>query len=89
MAAVNRYVPPFIYCPRCGSKIEIEELEGSELENVKAEGYVSGGKGVCKCGVVVVLCVQELPRSPTFSLFFDVYNIPREKANILASNRIT
>jgi len=77
-----KYVPPFIYCPRCGRKIFLKELSGEELERIKENGYIDGGRGVCECGVVVVLCTQEMPKSPTFSLFFDVYKIPKQMPGV-------
>jgi len=73
----GRYIPPYIYCPRCGERIMLKEVSGEELERVRENGYITCGKGVCSCGVVAVLCVQELPKSPTFSLFFDVYKVNR------------
>jgi len=83
---VERYIPPIIYCPRCGRKIFLQEIEGDELERIKSNGYIAGGKGMCECGVVVVLCAQELPKSPTFSLFFDIYQVAK-KTNIVGSNK--
>jgi len=76
------YVPPFIHCPRCGGRIILEELVGDDLAVIKANGYIAGARGVCECGVVAVLCVQEMPRSPTFSLFFDIYAVPSQKTDI-------
>jgi hypothetical protein len=40
---------------------------------MKEQGYTAIARGICRCGVVVVLCYQPLPASPTFSLFFDIY----------------
>jgi len=53
-----------------------------------SNGYIAGGRGICQCGVVAVLCVQEMPKSPTFSLFFDIYALPKQKGNILRSQKI-
>jgi len=50
-------------------------LKGDELEKIREQGYIAGARGVCRCGVVMVLCVQDPSKSPTFSLFFDVYRI--------------
>jgi DNA-directed RNA polymerase subunit RPC12/RpoP len=70
----KKVLPPYIYCPRCGSKIIIEEdVKTETIEKIKEQGYTAIGRGVCECGVVVVLCYQPLPASPTFSLFFDIY----------------
>jgi len=81
----KKYVPPYIYCPRCGRKIFLEELAGEELMHIRDNGYVAGARGVCDCGVVLVMCVQEMPKSPTFSLFFDVYAIGDKKRYIAGS----
>lgn len=62
--------PRYIYCPRCGEKIALEPIDDPRITE---EGYVVGARGICTCGVVAVLCIQEMPKSPTFSLFFDVY----------------
>jgi len=70
----RRVIPTYIFCPRCGSKIElIEDTNPETIEKIKEQGYMAIGRGLCECGVVVVLCYQPLPASPTFSLFFDVY----------------
>jgi hypothetical protein len=68
-----------LYCPRCASRIElIEDNSPETLENLKEQGYTAIARGICECGVVVVLCWQPLPASPTFSLYFDIY--PEEAA---------
>lgn len=70
----RRVIPPYIFCPRCGGRLELEEDRRPEtLEKVREQGYEAVARGVCECGVVAVLCYQPLPASPTFSLFFDVY----------------
>jgi len=57
----------------------LEEDDRPEaLEALRKQGYTAMARGVCECGVVVVLCYQPLPASPTFSLFFDIY--PAEAA---------
>ena len=84
----RRLVPPFIYCPKCSRKIFLQELSGAELMRIRNNGYIAGGRGICECGVVAVLCVQEMPKSPTFSLFFDIYELPKQKSNIVDSQRI-
>jgi len=84
----RRLVPPFVYCPKCGRKIFLQELSGEELMCIRNNGYVAGGRGICQCGVVAVLCVQEMPKSPTFSLFFDVYALPKQKGNMPRSQKI-
>jgi hypothetical protein len=70
----RRVIPPWIFCPRCGSQLELSEDRSPETVNrLKEQGYEAAARGVCKCGVVAVLCYQPLPKSPTFSLFFDIY----------------
>jgi hypothetical protein len=70
----RKAIPPFIYCPRCGSQIELEEDNNPQtLAKIKEQGYGAMARGICECGVVAVLCWQPLPASPTFSLFFDIY----------------
>jgi len=84
---VVQYVPPYLYCPRCGNKVMLTPLKGDELEKIREQGYIAGAKGVCRCGVVMVLCVQEPPKSPTFSLFFDVYRIEKPTTGRAVSGR--
>jgi hypothetical protein len=70
----RRVIPPWIFCPRCGSRLELSEDRSPEtLNKLKEQGYEAAARGVCECGVVAVLCYQPLPNSPTFSLFFDIY----------------
>jgi hypothetical protein len=70
----KKFIPPWIYCPRCGHKLTLEEITNPEqIEHLKQQGYEAGARGVCECGVVAILCYQPLPASPTFSLFFDIY----------------
>lgn len=66
--------PPYIFCPKCGDKIElVKDKDPSITSIIKQHGYVESARGICRCGVVAVLCIQPLPHSPTFSLFFDIY----------------
>jgi hypothetical protein len=70
----KRVIPPYIFCPRCGGRLDLEEVKDPEtLEKMREQGYGAAARGVCECGVVAVLCYQPLPNSPTFSLFFDIY----------------
>jgi hypothetical protein len=70
----KKVLPPWLYCPRCASRIElIEDNSPETLEKLKEQGYTAMARGICECGVVVVLCWQPLPASPTFSLYFDIY----------------
>jgi hypothetical protein len=71
----RRVIPPYIYCPRCGSQIELIEDNSLETQaKIREQGYTAMARGICECGVVAVLCYQPLPASPTFSLFFDIYS---------------
>jgi hypothetical protein len=81
----KKNVPPYIYCPKCGSKVNLREEKDQEVvERIREQGYADVARGICSCGVVLVLCYHPLPASPTFSLYFDVY--PREAiAEILKS----
>jgi hypothetical protein len=83
----KRAIPPYIFCPRCGDRMELEEDTRPEtLERIKEQGYSAVARGVCRCGVVAVLCYQPLPASPTFSLFFDIYT-PEAVRPLLAGKR--
>jgi hypothetical protein len=84
----KRSIPPWIYCPKCGFKIELTEDDTPEtLRTIKEQGYTALARGVCECGVVVVLCYQPLPASPTFSLFFDIYPPEATKQILMARDR--
>jgi hypothetical protein len=83
----RRVLPPWIYCPRCGSRIELREVtEPDSLEAMREQGYTAMARGACECGAVVVLCYQPLPASPTFSLFMDIYQ-PEAVRQILIASR--
>jgi hypothetical protein len=82
----RKVIPGYIFCPRCGSKIElIEDNSPETMTKLKEQGYTAMARGICECGAVVVLCYQPLPASPTFSLFFDIY--PAEATKILISRK--
>jgi hypothetical protein len=82
----GKVIPPYIYCPRCGSKLTLEEDTKPEtIEKIKEQGYTAVARGICECGIVAILCYQPLPASPTFSLFFDVYQA--EAVKPLLKNR--
>lgn len=86
--SVRKVIPQYIYCPRCGSRIEMQFDDSPEaLEALRKQGYTAMAKGICGCGVVVVLCYQPLPASPTFSLFFDIYSTGTQKRNIRQSEK--
>ena len=72
---MKEVVPPFIYCPRCGNKILLQKLEGKELQEIKKKGYIGGARGLCNCGVLAVLVIQEMPKSPTYTLMFNIYKL--------------
>lgn len=74
MSKTRELTPPYIFCPRCGEKIELVKDRNPDIVSaIKQHGYIESARGICRCGVVAVLCVQPLPASPTFSLFFDIY----------------
>jgi hypothetical protein len=76
----RKVIPQYIFCPKCGSQIElIEDNSPETMAKLKEQGYAAMGVGVCECGVVAVLCWQPLPASPTFSLFFDIFPVEKAK----------
>jgi hypothetical protein len=84
----RKVIPSWIYCPKCGSQIELFEDNSPEaLAKLKEHGYTDMARGVCECGVVVVLCYQPLPASPTFSLFFDIYPAEATREILIARKR--
>jgi len=71
---IQKVIPDFIFCPRCGNEIKIEEIKNTEtLKKIEEDGYDAGGRGICSCGVVLIILHQPLPKSPTFSIFMDIY----------------
>jgi hypothetical protein len=83
----KKTIPPYIFCPRCSSRIELVEDDSPEAKaKLKEQGYTAMARGMCECGVVAVLCYQPLPASPTFSLFFDIYP-PEATRKILISSK--
>lgn len=73
-------IPSFIFCPKCGSRFRLREDKSEATSQVlKKQGYKALGRGTCPCGVVAVLCVQELPASPTFTLMFNLYKVEEVK----------
>jgi len=76
----RKVIPPYIYCPKCGSPIElIEDNSPETIAKIREQNYTAAAGGICECGVVAVLCYQPLPASPTFSLFFDSAEISGRK----------
>lgn len=74
MSKNHRLVPLEIFCPKCGAKLKVEEVKDPmEKQNYIDHGFDQGGKGGCKCGVVFNLGVKAVPKSPTFTIMFDVY----------------
>jgi len=78
MSAPKEYIPPFIFCPKCGEKIILKSLPKEELDKVRANGYDDAKKGFCRCGVVLVICHLPMPQSPSYSIFLDVYQPTQE-----------
>jgi hypothetical protein len=71
---IQKVIPDYIYCPKCGEPLKIEEIKNTEdLKKMEEEGYDAGGRGVCSCGVVLIILHQPLPKSPSFSIFIDIY----------------
>lgn len=69
-------IPQSIFCPKCGQKVEKAEIvEDSMVAEILAQGYNDGARFICPCGVIAILLNQELPRSPTFSLLFDIVKV--------------
>lgn len=75
---LGKYIPPIIYCPKCGNKIMLHKLNDSELARIISDGYDEGAKGICKCGVFLLICHLPLPESPSYSIFFDIYKITND-----------
>ncbi|MEM2607370.1 MAG: hypothetical protein QXH97_00345 [Candidatus Bathyarchaeia archaeon] len=73
MSEAREYVPPFIYCPKCGGRVKLKALTDEEISNIRKEGYDDAKKGACRCGVVLVICHLPIPQSPSYSMFFDLY----------------
>lgn len=86
----RRVIPPYIYCPKCGGKLELaEETRPEALEKLMSHGFTAAARGICGCGVVALLCYRPLPASPTFSLFFDVYAPEALREILIASQNKT
>lgn len=67
-------VPPEVYCPKCGGQVHLDEItDAQQLHALGEKGYVAGANGRCQCGVLLALVVQPMPKSPTFTLMFDLY----------------
>ena len=49
------------------------------IEKLNEKGYIAGANGICNCGAVFALVVQPMPKSPTFTLMFDIYKIEKQK----------
>lgn len=75
---MQKYIPPVIFCPRCGEKISLRPIPLGKNDVIQMHGYDEASRGMCRCGVVLVICHQPLPKSPSFSIFIDVYKLPNE-----------
>ena len=49
------------------------------IEKLNEKGYIAGANGMCSCGAVFALVIQSMPKSPTFTLMFDIYKIEKQK----------
>ena len=75
-----KLIPRQIFCPRCGEKVTLKPItEPLDITRLHKKGYIAGANGICKCGAVFALVVQPMPKSPTFTLMFDIYKIEKEK----------
>lgn len=74
MEKKKKIVPTTIFCPKCGETVKIKEEKNTlALKQLSDKGYIAAGNGSCDCGVVLAIVVQEMPKSPTFTIMFDVY----------------
>ena len=70
----KQFIPPFIYCPKCGGEIQIRLIKDPfKIQKMAESGFDEGGVGVCKCGVHVIIFHQPLPASPSFYILVDIY----------------
>lgn len=69
-------MPQSIYCPKCGQKVVRTEIaEVSVVANIITQGYSEACRFICPCGIIAICLKQELPKSPTFSLLFDIVKV--------------
>ncbi|MEM2365706.1 MAG: hypothetical protein QXL06_02055 [Nitrososphaerota archaeon] len=78
MSSIREYIPPYIFCPKCGERIKLKHLSQEELNKIKNDGYDDAKRGICRCGVVLVICHLPIPQSPSYSIFFDLYQTTKE-----------
>jgi hypothetical protein len=72
----ERLIPQFIFCPKCGSEIQIELItDPFRVQQFRKEGFDEAGRGSCKCGVRLGIWHRPLPESPTFTILVDVYQV--------------
>lgn len=85
---MSKVIPPYMFCVRCGSRVELIEYTGEEMKVLSEKyGYTAMARGVCSCGAVYVVCYQPLPASPTFSIFMDIYravDVEKIKSELIA-----
>ena len=68
-------MPQAIFCPRCASPIKLIPMKEVDVKTkILEQGYDEGARGMCGCGVVTLVCIMHLPKSPTFSIFMDLFN---------------
>ena len=70
--------PESIFCPKCGRRMSLEKIKDPETMDKLEDGdYSQGARGTCKCGVVAILAIKEMPKEPTFTLMFNIYQTPK------------
>ena len=75
-----KLIPKQIFCSRCEETVTLKAItEPLDITKLHEKGYIAGANGICKCGAVFALVIQPMPKSPTFTLMFDIYKIEKEK----------
>lgn len=67
-------IPPSVFCPKCAKEVGLTEIRDPlEKEKLIGAEYSQGARGVCSCGVYLVLLTKSLPAEPTFTILFNIY----------------
>lgn len=75
----RKIMPEAIFCPKCAGPIKLVDIPEADAQTkIYEQGYDEGARGMCGCGVVVVVCVMHLPKSPTFAIFMDIFEKQRQ-----------
>ena len=67
--------PPSIFCPKCGTTMNMEKVDPKTQVKLEEGGYVTGARGICPCGVTAVLAMKRTPENPTFTLMVNIYKM--------------